>query len=219
MSNETKVLIGIGLATIVIVVAATFLVGGKSTSTPQNATPVTNPEALIRKDSHLLKADSKKVTFVEFGDFQCPACGAAEPTVEQLLKDYKGKINFVYREFPLDVHQNSHIAAEAAEAAGAQGKFFEMHDLLFKTQKDWENDPNPIDTYVQYAKDLKLDTDRFKKEVTAKKYESKIQADIKDGFALGVNATPTFFINNVKQDGGIDYTTYKDKFDSLLKAK
>lgn len=216
MSNETKVLIGIGLATLVIVIAATFLIGGKQTSTAQNTEPVTNAEALVRGDSHFVGPKNAKVTVVEFADFQCPGCAAAHPVVQQLQGEYKDKVKFVFRNFPLEMHKNSKVAAEAAEAAGEQGKFSEMEAKLFEGQKDWENSNNALEVFAQYAKELKLDVEKFKKDVTANKYAKKIEADQKDGFAVGVNATPTFYINGVKQEGGIDYKAYKEQFDKLL---
>src|SRR3954466_8312 len=132
MSQEAKVLIGVGVATLLIVVGAAFFLGGSSS--PDKATPTISQDQakmLVRPDSHIMKATNAKVTIVEFGDFQCPACGASYPIISQLLTQYKGKVNFVFRNFPLQMHPNAPIAAEAAEAAGAQGKFFEMYDALY----------------------------------------------------------------------------------------
>lgn len=220
MSNENKVLIGIGIATLVIVVAATLLVGGKPSSTAQqNAEPITNAEALIRSDSHKEGAKEGKVTLVEFGDFQCPACGAAHPTVKQLLAEYEGKVTFVFRNFPLPMHKNAEIAAQAAEAAGEQGKFFEMHDMLFTNQGEWENSNKPLDVFMTYAKELKLDEEKFKEAVESGKFKKKVESDVKDGYAVGVNSTPTFFINGVKQEAGIQYQAFKEQIDAKLKEK
>src|SRR6266699_3668336 len=150
MTNEAKILGGIGLVTIIIVIAAAFMFGGKSSSDKQQAVSVDQQKLLIRKNSHELKANGAKVTVVEFGDFQCPACGASYPIVEQILQDYKGKINFVFREYPLPVHPNAPVAAEAAEAAGAQGKFFDMYNLLYSNQKDWGESNKPMDYILKY---------------------------------------------------------------------
>jgi len=220
MTNETKVLIGIGVATLVIVVAATFLIGGKSNSNAQvNTEPVANAEALVRSNSHKIEVKGAKITFVEFGDIQCPACGAAFPVVQQLLGDYKGKLTFAFRQFPLQMHQNAQPAANAAEAAGVQGKFFEMVDKMYENQAEWSESKTPMDIFTKYAQQLKLDVKKFKDDATKKKYQKNIDADIKDGFAVGVNATPTFYINGVKQEGGIDYQTYKAQFDKILNSK
>jgi protein-disulfide isomerase len=214
MTNEAKILIGISVATIAIVIGASLLIGGKTPS--ENAAPIANAEALRRSDSNVEGTKQSKVTIVEFGDFQCPACGAAHPVVQQVLREYEGKVTFVFRNFPLAMHKNANVAAQAAEAAGAQGKFFEMHDELFSNQKDWENSANPMDQFTKYATDLKLDVDKFKADVESKKFEKKIEQDVNDGYAVGVSATPTFFINGVKQEGGLQLTDFKEIIDAEL---
>lgn len=217
MSTETKVLIGIITATIVLVVGAALLFGGKS-SESQNTEPISNPEVLIRNDSHIVKATEKNaVTIVEFGDFQCPACGSAFPIVEQIKEEYKGKITFVFRNFPLAMHANAKPAAQAAEAAGAQGKYFEMYSLLYENQEEWGETNDAMQFFMGYAKELKLDMEKFETEVKENKYEKKIQQDLNDGTAAGVNATPTFFINGVLQRGGLSYNDFKTKIDEALK--
>ncbi len=217
MSQEAKVLTGIGIVTILIIGFGAFFLGGSST--PEKPAPPADAKVLVRPDSHKETSPSAKVILVEFGDFQCPACGASYPIVEQLLQDYKGKVNFVFRNYPLPIHPNAMIAAEAAEAAGAQGKYFEMYQALFSNQKEWAESKNPLEIYLKYAKNIGLDTDKFKKEVEDKKYESRIKKDQSDGNALGVNSTPTFFINGIKQTGGLPYDQFKVKIDDALKSK
>lgn len=217
MSNEVKIIAGISVVTLVLVIGAAFLFGGSSSSSSQNAKPISNTNALVHADSHAIKANSK-VTLVEFGDFQCPACGAEYPIITQLLQTYNGKINFVFRNFPLPQHQNAQAAAEAAEAAGAQGKFFEMYNMLYTNQQTWgETDPNKAMNYfTQYAKALRLDMNKWTSEVKSNKYKAKIQSDINDGYAVGVNATPTFFLNGVPIQGGQPYNDFKAKIDAAL---
>src|SRR5215469_4788438 len=106
MSNEVKIIIGISIITLILVVGAAFLFGGNSSSSSQNAQPIKNANLLIHPDSAEINNHSK-VTLVEFGDFQCPACGAEYPVVSQILQNYKGKINYVFRNFPLPQHQNA----------------------------------------------------------------------------------------------------------------
>jgi len=218
MSQEVKVVIGIGIVTVIIVVAGAFFLGGSSS--PDKPTPPADPKILIRSDSHEEKVPGAKVTLVEFGDFECPACGASYPIVTQILQNYKGKINFVFRNFPLaSVHPNATIAAEAAEAAGAQGKFFDMYNTLYSNQGEWGESKNPMDFFLKYAKNIGLDVNKFKAEVQANKYDSKIQKDENDGNALAVQATPTFFINGQQQTGGLPYDQFKAKIDTALKGK
>lgn len=219
MNNEVKALIGIGIVTLVIVMAAAFFVGGSSTPNKQ-APKLTDEQMklLIKQDSHIQGTKDAKVTLVEFGDFQCPACGASYPIITQLLNNYSGKVNFVFRNFPLAIHKNAQSAAEAAEAAGAQGKFFEMYDALYQNQADWGESNKAMDFYIKYAQTIGLDVEKFKTDVTSNKYDSKIQNDINDGNALGVNATPTFFLNGEKISGGLPYDQFKTKIDAAFNS-
>jgi len=217
MNQEAKVLTGIGLVTLLIVVGAVFFFGGKSqTKEAEKVTP-DKAKLLVRKDSHKIESKGAKVTITEFGDFQCPACGAAYPVVEKILQDYKGKVTFVFRQYPLPVHENAHTAAEAAEAAGAQGKFFDMYNALYSNQKDWGESKNAMDYFKKYADAMGLDMDKFVSDVEGKKYAAKIQADQNDGDAVGITATPTFFINDEMIVGGLPYDQFKEKLDAALK--
>jgi protein-disulfide isomerase len=216
MSNEVKIIAGISIITLVLVIGAALLFGGSSSSSSdQSAKPISNTSALVHKDSHEINAHSK-VTLVEFGDFQCPACGAEYPVVTQLLQTYNGKINYVFRNFPLPQHQNAQAAAEAAEAAGAQGKFFDMYNMLYTNQNTWADAGDPMSYFTQYAQALHLNMNQFKSDVTSNKYKNKIQQDINDGYAVGVNATPTFFLNGVPIQGGLPYTDFKARIDQAL---
>ncbi len=217
MSSETKVIAGIGIATVIIVVVGALFMGGKSS--PDKPVPPADANVLVRPDSNRTASKSAKVTLVEFGDYQCPACGASHPIVEQLLKEYEGKVNFVFRNYPLPMHPNAMIAAVAAEASGSQGKYFEMHRELFGNQSEWAESKNPMEHFTNYADSIGLDTVKFIKDVEDKKFEDKIKKDITDGNSVGVNATPTFFINGQKQSGGLPYDQFKIKLDEALNTK
>lgn len=140
-----------------------------------------------------------KVTLIEYGDFQCPACGAYHPVVKQLLSAYGDKVLFVFRNFPLtQVHENAQIAAQAAEAAGLQGKYWEMHDQLYGTQSTWSS--GSPDTIVKnyfdgYAASLGLNVDKFNQDINSNQVKNKIQADVAGGNAAAIDHTPTFFVN------------------------
>jgi protein-disulfide isomerase len=221
MTNENKILIGIGVVTLLLVGIAVFSLGGMNglgnDTTPKVAKDI---KTLIRSDSHSKGPAKAKITLVEFGDYQCPACGTAYPVVVQILDNYKDKIRFVFRNYPLAVHPNSNVAAEAAEAAGAQGKYFEMYATLYENQKAWSDSKDALDEYfVKYAKAMRLDVDKFTKEVKANKYAEKIQKDVNDGNAVSVQATPTFYINGIEQEGGLPYDEFKKKIDEALAAK
>jgi protein-disulfide isomerase len=137
---------------------------------------------------------------VEFGDYECPDTAAVHPVVEQLLAEAGDQLCFVYRHFPLkDIHRNAELAAEAAEAAASQGRFWEMHDALL------ENSPAlDMADLVSYSRDLDLDEGRFRTELRAHLYVSRVQLHIESGLQTGVKGTPTFFINGVHYRGSYD---------------
>lgn len=209
MSQEVKVLIGIGIFCLLVVVGVAILLG----RSPQDKTAPVDTKLLIRDDSQNISTPSAVVTIVEFGDYQCPACGIAHPTILQVLKDFEGRINFVQRHFPLPSHKNASIAAQAAEAAGTQGKFWQMHDKLYETQFDWAESGDPIGVFSGFAAELGLDVNKFKEEVSSNKYLAKIQQDMADGASVGVNSTPTFFINGKKFAGALSYDQFKKEIE------
>jgi len=136
-------------------------------------------------------------TLLEYGDYECPACGAAHPLVHAIDQLLGGQMRFVFRNFPLaNVHIHAEHAAEAAEAAGAQGSFWEMHDTLFENQIALEDED-----LARYAAVLGLDLDRFINELVSGAYTSRVREDFRSGIRSGVNGTPTFFINDVRYDG------------------
>jgi protein-disulfide isomerase len=135
------------------------------------------------------------VTLEEFGDFQCPPCGTLAEPLNQLARDYP-KLRLIFRNYPLPVHQYAKRAALAAEAAGMQGKFWEMHDLLYKEQASWSKTPDAEKLFVAYAGMLQLDVDRFQKDVASTKTAERIKSDQDRAGKLGVTNTPTVFLNN-----------------------
>jgi protein-disulfide isomerase len=158
-------------------------------------------------DDHVLGPADATVTLLEYGDYQCPYCGAAHPVVKQLLSMLGDDVRFAFRHFPLtQVHPFALDAALAAEAAGAQGRFWQMHDLLFEHQ-----DQLGRNGLIALAKALGLDLDRFSHDVTERTFEPKVRRDFMSGVRSGVNGTPTFFINGVRHNGGWD-------LESLLEA-
>lgn len=159
----------------------------------------TTEPVVIKQTDHVKGAKDGKVTLVEFGDFQCPACGAFEPIVRQVMADNKDTLKFSFRHFPLtQIHKNALLAAKASEAAGLQGKFWEMHDILYDKQEEWGEALNAREFIMVYATTLKLDTKKFSADLESKALEDKILAEFKEGVKLGVQGTPTFFINGKK---------------------
>jgi protein-disulfide isomerase len=155
-----------------------------------------------------------KVVVIEFGDFECPYCGQEEPIVEQMLSDYAGRIRFVFKEFPLAaIHPYAELAAEAALAANAQGQFWPYHDTLYAHQTALAR--ADLDTY---ATTLGLDLTQFDAALDQGTFASAVAADIAQGQSVGVNGTPTFFINGVAVVGAVPYSELQSVIDEELAA-
>ncbi|MEX2043301.1 MAG: thioredoxin domain-containing protein [Patescibacteria group bacterium] len=210
MNTESKILIAI--AAVVTVVASVLLVVGGGSDKQGDKT--VDPERLVRADSIQTNPDAK-VTLVEFGDLQCPACAAAQPVVQQVRKQFGSKVNFVWRHFPLGIHPNARPAANASEAARAEGKFFEFSDKLFATQGAWgeASSANAIQLFVQYGTGLGVSGPAIEKAVKDNQYKSRIDKDVTDGEALGVNSTPTFFLDGKKVETTELLAAVKDAVD------
>jgi protein-disulfide isomerase len=146
--------------------------------------------------AHVRGNPDAPVTLEEFGDFQCPPCGQFASFVEELLKEYDSRLRVVFRNFPLPAHEHAREAALAAEAAGFQGKFWEMHDTLYRDQLAWSKAPNTRELFESYAGTLGLDLEQFKKDMESDKARGRVDSDHALGDFLGVKVTPTLFINN-----------------------
>ncbi len=151
----------------------------------------------VSKDDHIQGEKNAPVTLVEYGDYECPVCGAAYPIVKDIQKKLGVNLRFVFRNFPLsEMHPHAAQAAEAAEAASAQGKFWEMHDALYENQGNLsERD------LLDYSEKIGLDENQFATDLQNETYADKIQTDFESGVESGVNGTPTFFVNGVRFDG------------------
>ncbi|TNB75702.1 disulfide bond formation protein DsbA [Arthrobacter sp. BB-1] len=166
---------------------------------PAAVQPVADAQ-VVRDDSHRLTAPAtEKAQLVEFLDFECEACGAAAPLVEELKKEYGDRITFVNRYFPLPSHKNSGQAALAVEAAAQQGKYEQMAAKMFETQPQWgEKQDFQNALFRTFAEELGLDVVKYDAAVAAEETKERIRKDIADGKALGVSGTPTFFLNGEK---------------------
>jgi protein-disulfide isomerase len=212
MRKEVKIL---GSVVFVVVIAA--IIGANLYRNSEQSVRITNNnssgnstnnavnlETLIRPDSPTLGAADAKVTLVEFLDPECESCAAFAPVVKKIMKDYEGKIRLVVRYMPL--HPNSLSAATFTEAAGEQGKYWQAQELLFQKQPEWGTKHGPPTTapadintlFKKYAMELGLDTKKMDSAFAENRYQEKLQRDLKDGQALGVRQTPTFFVNGRK---------------------
>jgi protein-disulfide isomerase len=179
-----------------------------SKSAPSAHAQLTPP---VTERDHIQGPRSAKVTLVEYGDYQCPHCLQAYPIMIDIQEHLGDKMRLVFRNFPLaTAHPQAEHAAEAAEAAGAQGKFWEMHDYLYEHQAHLDDGH-----LLAYAKAIGLDTARFKRDLEAHAFAERVREDFQSGLRSGVNGTPTFFINGVRHDGPWDVETLTR---ALLKA-
>lgn len=151
-----------------------------------------------------------KVVLIEYSDFQCPACAFYYPVLKKISEEFGDKMALAYRHFPLPIHQNAKPAAYAAEAAGRQGKFWEMHDLIFDNQKEWKDKRNADEVFVNYAQALNLNVDQFKTDFVSKEIRKKVEAAYQNSVKLGLNSTPTFFLNGKKISNPRNYDEFRN---------
>lgn len=181
----------------------------------------TNTQVTLSDSGWIRGAENAEVTLTEFGDFQCPACKAYYPMVQGILSSYKDKsFRLMFKHFPLtQAHKNAIPASMAAEAAGAQGRFFEMHDILYEKQDEWAQLPSveAQEKFISYAKELVLDLDKFKKDLGNKELEAKIRANQDEGINNGVSGTPTFFLNGKIIQNPKSVDDFKKLIDQELK--
>ncbi|PKL36473.1 hypothetical protein CVV38_01030 [Candidatus Peregrinibacteria bacterium HGW-Peregrinibacteria-1] len=188
-----------GLLIAVAIIAAAILSNRTPSdpSTPPNDTEETLTPAVSDQD-WTKGTDSPVVTLVEYSDLQCPACANASAIVDELLKEFSNHMQFVYRHYPLrSIHPNAQLAGQAAEAAGKQGKFWEMHDLLFASQSSWSSlaSQAAADAFVGYATELGLDTAVFEEDMKSREVEQIVNAQYDSAQKMGLSGTPTFFLN------------------------
>lgn len=155
----------------------------------------------VGAEDHAEGSEKAAVTLVEYGDYECPHCETAYKIVKKIQKEMGDDLRFVFRNFPLQQsHPHAENAAEAAEIAAADGKFWEMHDALFENQNALDDE-----SLKSYAEEIGLDAEKFGEDLQGGKFEEKVQADFMSGVESGVNGTPSFFINGVRFNGSFDY--------------
>lgn len=159
-------------------------------------TPVTSRD-------HIQGPEDAPLTLVEYGDYECPSCGSAYPIVKRVQEKFGKRLRFVFRHFPLsEIHPHAESAAEAAEFAAAQERFWEMHDRLFENQERLSEA-----LYSELAQELGLSPTALREAIEEGKYKDRVRTDLSSGVRSGVNGTPTFFINGTRHDGPVDYET------------
>jgi len=168
----------------------------------------------VTGDDHVLGPADAPVTVLEYGDYECPYCRGAARDVRRMLEQYPDQVRFVFRNFPIaQLHPHAEQAAEAAEAAAAQGQFWPMYDLLLRPGAALD-----LDALLDYAADLGLDTDRFRREVTGQAYAAKIERDLEGGIKCGVNATPKFYVDGERIDGKLPLEGLEDAIRAAVRT-
>lgn len=215
---DKKIVGGIVIGCFVLVGAMALLLGKPTGSTPAVGGISSGQVVVKPRETDWVRGNvNAPVTIFEYSDFQCPACKAYVPIVKRLLDEYPDKVKEVYRYFPLlSIHVNSMASAKAAEAAGKQGKFWEMGDLLFSKQLDWAENGKAAAIFEGYAKDLGLDVNKFKQDVANADTEKRVNVDLDDASQLNLSGTPTFFLNGKAMDLPGSYENFKALIDKEL---
>ncbi len=196
---------------IIIGVLMVVLIGG---SVWYSSSVAEKYDAGVVVKAHTKGGESAAVTLTEYSDFQCPACGAAQPIVNEILAEYGDQIKFEYKHYPLvQIHPFAEPAARAAEAAGQQDKFFEFADMLFAKQSEWTKSTNPSGLFTKYATEIGLDADLFAQHQKSKLLSGNVKANMQEARGLGLTGTPSFYLNGKKME-----MTSFDDFKSQIAA-
>jgi len=214
--KENKIIIGIVIATLLLFIGGAFLMTQKDTKTNQN----TQSELEVNDNDYIKGNKNANVTIIEYSDFECPACAAYYPLIQELSQTYTNDARFVIRYFPLMGHKNGFLSAYAVEASSKQGKYWEMYDILFQNQNNWGGKESAdITIFENYAKQIGLDVNQFKKDINSKEVKDRVNRDLASGKLAGVSGTPTFFINGEKIPNPKSLEDFKTFIDSaILKA-
>lgn len=157
----------------------------------------------VNADDHVQGLPDASIELVEYGDYQCPHCGMAHPVVKKIQKAFEDKLKFVFRHFPLtNIHPYAFPAAVAAEAAGRQHKFWQMHDIIFERQAELSDE-----AIFEFARDIGLNPEVFRRDLSDRLLTEKVEENFNSGVRSGVNGTPSFFINGYKYNGNYDYAS------------
>ena len=176
---------------------------------PQDKGPVITVDAITPED-WVKGARDAKVVLIEYSDFQCPACAFYYPLLKKFAEEFGSELAIAYRHFPLPTHQNAKSAAYAAEAAGQQGKFWEMHNLIFDNQNSWKDKRSVDEIFINYAQTLNLNLDQFKTDFASKEIKKKVESAYQNATGLGLNSTPTFFLNGKKISNPRNYEDFRN---------
>jgi len=212
---------------IIVLFLGGLVIYQRSTNPPLNVSDVNTNAVIAASDQngqiadHVFGINDSKVVLIEYGDFQCPSCGNAHPKIKEITEAYKDRITFIFRNFPLTAnHPNARAASGAVEAAGLQGKYWEMHDLVFESQNEWSGLAGEARTnkFTDYAISIGLDKDKFLTDVASADVNKKISFDQALGKKVNVSGTPTFVLNGEKVSTEISNDIVQSNGDQLKAA-
>lgn len=212
--DNVKLLVGVIGGTLIMVLAVAYLFSGPASVETFDLNQVQGDKRHVTqgiRETQSNQGDAQQeateaaeplepvVTITEFSDFQCPACRASQPLIKQILETYEGQVELVFRHFPIEnIHKNARLAAVASEVAGTKGVFWPFHDLLFENQSNWEEEANPISVFEGYLKELGVEDVALAELVEQSEFTDLVEADVVDAYALKINSTPTFFVDDQK---------------------
>ncbi len=198
--KNLPLLLGTILGTFLLVVGIGYFFAQSSEPAVESA--AVDPALIAGEMRNLTGNPESEITIVNFSDFQCPACKSTETLVQQFLAEYGDRVRFIYRHFPIDsLHTNARLAAQAAESAGIDGKFWDYHRLLFERQEDWSQITDKtalIERFAEYAQELEIDKDQFLERIESPPVAELVESDRQAGLEANVNATPTFYVNGLE---------------------
>jgi len=184
-----------------------WLLASVGTKPQQTETSTISLSQPATAQDHSKGAEDAAFTLVEYSDFECPACATRAPILEQLLHEFPNDVRVIYRHFPLtSIHDNTMLAAKATEAAAIQGKFWDMHDVLFNTQQQWSIEENPQEYFTKLANSIGLNTEQFTTDITSQVVENAVKEDTKEAEKMKLPGTPSFFLNGQK----ISFNSYEE---------
>jgi|SRR3989339_1641964 len=216
-SFEKKLFLGVAIFTLAILAFGIFFVNKSSIESPVATKEESKKILTIKNDDWIKGQPNPPITVVEYLDFECEACRVYYPITKRLKEEYGDKVSFVVRYFPLPNHKNSMTSAMAAETAGKQGKFWEMHDILYDNQKTWgEKQVADPTLFEEYAKQIGLDMEKYKNDIATQEIKYRINRDSKEATSLGIQGTPTFFINGERIPNPKGYEDFKSLIDGLM---
>lgn len=205
MSSDTKFFFAITGAAFVVLIGLFYFSSNRSAEQP------------LASGRNALGKDSATVKIVEYADFQCPACGYGSPALMQAVRSNADKVRLDYHHFPLSYHSNAYPAAYAAEAAGKQGKFWEMAEMLYDHQNEWASNKNPSILFASYAKALDLNADQFASDMNSQEVQQIVKDEATASEKLNIDSTPTYFINGKKVVGAQTVEQWQKLIDEATK--